>query len=438
MKRKLVMALCGTLALAMAVPAFAKDHKINGYYRARFIMADLSKAKDQDPDKLVDQRVRFKWTMSLNEYVSTVYYGEIDMQYGDVAYGIGGKTRNDGGAIGGDTVNLETKNLYLNVKIPDTPVAARLGLQGFGDSWDFVFFATDMAGLKLSAKFDTTSVTAGWFKWQEGSYNVEDDVDLWALKLGFAPADGFKLGVDGYYVNANAGSAGTSGIRLADSADLYYLGANATYKLPQVTLAGWFMYNGGTLKNIGSGGDDVDVAGWAASLKATFSVAGASFGVRGIYFSGDDDLTDDNYDSYYNPVPGEAFAFYSDGFIIMLADVYGNTYYQNGYAMDNGPTAGNGLMAFTLTGKYTPPTMKKMYIKGAFGYFTTLEGEDNYGREGDDLGTELAVRVGYKLAEIVDVSVNGAYAWLGDYFTVKGGDDPDDSYEVYAMVNVGF
>jgi hypothetical protein len=45
---------------------------------------------------------------------------------------------------------------------------------------------------------------------------------------------------------------------------------------------------------------------------------------------------------------------------------------------------------------------------------------------------------------VVDLSVNGAYAILGDFFDKRATDkqgnpaDPDDPYVLYLMANVGF
>ncbi|GAB6063118.1 hypothetical protein [Deferrisoma palaeochoriense] len=449
MKKKLIVALSSTLAVAMALPAFAKDHSINGYYRARFITANLSKKDDADPDRLVDQRFRAKWTMGLNEYVSLTYFGEVDMQYGDASYST---SRNLGGGWGGDSVNLETKNLYLDVKIPDTPVSARLGLQGFGDNWDAVLTASDMAGLKLGGDFGMVKVTAGWFKLQEGllregaaaptakstpavgGVSAEDDIDLWALQLGFKPMDNLSVGVDGYYFNANAGGFG-----FPNSADVYYVGANAAYKADMFDVKGWFAYNFGTVKD-GAGSDDLDISGFAASAKVNFSVAGAKLGLRGIFFSSDDDAGDSDAENFVSPNTAEQFSFYSDNLLIFVNDAYWNSYGQFGYAMTDAAYAGWGLWGVTLSGSYVPPMMKQVYVKGGLGYFAALEDDrKTEEREGKSLGTEVALRVGYKLAEVVDLSLNGAYAFLGDFYDKSdAGKDPDDLYELYAMVNVSY
>ncbi len=437
MKKRLITALCASLAVAMALPAFAVDTKVNGYFRVRGIMADTAKDKDVTPDKLVDQRFRAKVTMGLNEYVSLVYYGEVDMQYGDASY----KTsRNEGGALGADSVNLETKNLYAAVKIPDTPLALKVGLMGYMDSQDGILFAADMAGVRLDAKLDMVDLTFGWHKWKEGDYTKEDDVDMWSVKAHMKLGDAGKVTGTYYYVNVQQTTSGAP-VVTTPKGDYHYISVGGTYKLPVVALQGWFLYNTGTADNAADNGDDVDVNGWAATIRGDFSVQNVKAFARLMYFSGDDDATDSDYNSIAPAAAAyDSFPFYKDGLMIMLADVYGNTYFQNGFAYDDGIRAGYGLIGGVVGANLT---VQQFYVKPAFGYFATLEDDQKAAgtkREGKNLGMELALRVGTKIADVVDVSLNGAYAWLGDFYdkTATGGDDPDGQYETYVMVNIPY
>ncbi len=454
MKKKLLVALSSTLAVAMALPAFAKDHSLNGYFRTRFMMTDFNNARSEDsPTKIVDQRARFKWTFGLNEYVSVTYYGEVDIQYGDASYGKTNTgaltTRNDGGRLGGDTVNLETKNIYLNVKIPDTPVAARIGLQGYGDHWDYALVAADMAGVKFSGKTDMVSGNVGWFKWGEGAQtadNVENDIDFYAVQLAFQPMGGLSLGTDLYWLNVNGSGYGSAGF---SNADIYWLGVNGKYKAGPVSLSGWFAYNFGTADSAAANGDDLDISAFAGSIAAGFAPApGLKAKLTALYFSGDDDNGDTDQNSWTIPQSGEDFFFATQGFMLMLADITWTTWGFEGFG-ESAVTSGNGLWAVTLTGQYNPAALKGVYVKGGVGYFSAIEddrtpndGADDH--DGTGLGTEVYVRTGTKVADVVDVSLNAAYALLGDYFndmaTDDNGktDDPNNPYMLYVMVNVPY
>jgi hypothetical protein len=93
-------------------------------------------------------------------------------------------------------------------------------------------------------------------------------------------------------------------------------------------------------------------------------------------------------------------------------------------------------------------------VKAAVGYFRTVEDEIKASdtvtvrREGKNLGTEVALRVGYGYAKHFDLSLNGAYAFLGDYYAKTasrarsatpyyssraGDEDPDNPYVAYVM-----
>lgn len=468
MKRTLLAVLCTALVVAMVAPAFAAyEFAFNGYFRSRMIRTNTFTAakSEENPDTVIDQRFRGKFTVGLNEYVSAVYYGEVDMQWGDTSYGTG---RNNGGALGGDNANIETKNVYVDLKIPETPMGARVGLQGYGDNWDGVFFATDMAGVKLFGAWDVVSGNLMYTKWDENSTTsdrFEDDTDLWAVQLAFTVSEELQLGLDGYYMNANCKGggnrpcaseiSGASAVGLgSDNADLFWVGIDGTWKLDMFTLDGWAVWSGGQYDNAAANGKDLEVSGFGANLKGTFSVAGATISLRGFWFSGDDDPTDTDADYFQIPASGETFWLYDEHLMIMSADTYGNTVFQVGYSITDALVPGFGLVGFVLSGSYVPPEMKQAYVKASVGYFTTTDGQDAIDKAtdgdvsvDDDLGWEFGGRLGYKLADLFDVSLNGSVAVLGDFYDDNplfasadedGKVDPDTQYMGYVMVNVGW
>ena len=86
--------------------------------------------------------------------------------------------------------------------------------------------------------------------------------------------------------------------------------------------------------------------------------------------------------------------------------------------------------------------MSDLYIKAAVGYFASVDDTvmDSAEREGKSLGVEGTLRVGIKIAKAADFSLNGAMASLGSFYdkTAPGGDDPDDPWMAYAMLNVNY
>lgn len=473
-KMLMVFALIGLLT----TPAFALESELSGFYNVRGIADNFSATNnyigtftdDAKSETLVDQRLRLKLDSIVNEYLSFVYYAEIDMQWGDESYSNDG--RNDGGAIGGDTTNVESKNVYAQVKIPEYASVIRFGLQGFEDHYDWTFFGADMAGVKYSGDFGALDLTAGWFKLIEDNFDQTDDVTLWALQTEYAFSPNFKIGGD-YYYYQNQGSRdyatffGTTDIEAVlndgawtanrDTMDLHYIGGHTEYRLPNVVLSGWLNVNVGSVDQINNNlatpllTEDIDVKGYSARVDATGKVGGFDWRLGGSYFSGDDDLTDGDADFVVNPLATESVAFANDGFMIFTPDIAWNSVGQYGFAMVDAAWAGYGLTSLVLTTSYTPPHLDKFNVKGGIGYFasvedTLAENDPRTDRAGTELGTEVFLRAGYKFADNLDVSINGAYAFLGDFYDEHGGgtavnqtvNNVDDPYEVYLKATLTF
>lgn len=509
--KKTIAAGLVVAALASAGQALALTSELTGFYRVSAIMGQLARGNDVDPDQLVSQRFRFKYTGGINDYVKFVYFGEVDMEWGDAGYQA---ARNQGGGVGGDGLNLETKNLYVETKFPGTPLIATIGLQGFLDSYDNNISGSDGAGLTFripTAKVDTEF---GWLKFFEGDNNSnntfngsikEDDGDWYFARVAVKPMQGLKIGGDLYYYK-NQGTFNSSYMPLpvwatgqpsgadfgntatgvtpyamdADSpfknvsatnkikvnrSDLYYAGMNASYATPMFGIKGWFLYNWGKIKTTVMNGavendEDIKISGYSLSAKADVNFAGFNTFVRGTYWSkaGDDP---EKSKAVFVPTQysGEINPFMFDGiFMIMTGDPF-NIDYPTGYvpAGMEAAYAGYGLGAIMVGGSYVPPSMKEFYVKGGVGYFRALTDEDGfYGeRESKSIGTEAALRVGYKFSGgAFDLSLNGAYAWWGSFYgsTVSkttglpasnrvasaNGDDPDNAYKLYLMANVPF
>ncbi|MBI5440322.1 MAG: hypothetical protein HY900_03820 [Deltaproteobacteria bacterium] len=472
MKKSLVAAVCTTLAVGTALPAFALTSEITGFLRQKGIVADvqLEGNSNKRPDWLVDQRLRAKWTAKVNDYLSFVYFGEVDFSFGDgtansAAQPVG---RNTGGGQDGDATSLETKNLYLVAKIPNTPLTITSGLQGFADNWELVLTGFDMAGIRADATNlgNVANVTLGWFKLAEGEaaepslggqFRNEDDVNLWTLRAALKPMGALKLGADAYYLQNQDPAAVAhvaNGLETPGGReDLWFVGPSFSYKAGRLDISGWAFYEFGkrsqAVLDAAGVAQDVDVSAWVASAKVATSGKNWGVGARAIFYSADDDASDKDQTFIRNPMGqvinqrGAASAllpnpvFGGEGLNLLLGDGTSATGYVpgataphagNGIAIQSA-TQGFGLIGLVVNGVYTPPTMPALYVKGAVGYFQALEEDRNLNNtnlanapdlikdhDGKVIGTEVSVRVGYKIAKNLDVSVSGAQAWLGDFF----------------------
>ena len=461
----------------LATPAFALETKVSGFMNLRGISDNFSAGNnyigtlEDNPqtESMTDQRFRMKLKGRVNENLSFTYYGEVDMQWGDASYTT---KRNDGGAIGGDTVNLETKNLYMDIHVPKYDSALHLGLQGFGDNYDATLFSTDMAGIKYYGNFEGFELTAGSFKLQEGNFKLTDDVTLWGLQTGGTPSDKLKLGADYYYYQnkGNRGYAtfvGTADIDALtgdgtwtanrEAMDLHYLGGHGSYDFGSMNVSGWVNFNVGTVENINNNvsnpalTQDLDVQGYAGRLNLTGKFSDLKLRLGAMYFSGDDDVSDGDATFIVTPTSTEAFAFADDGFMVFLPDQEWNSIGQPGFAMTDAAWAGYGLASVVLTADYTPSSVPELRFNTGVGYFSSLEdklaaNDPRTDRAGTQLGSEFFLRVHYMFADNLDASLAGSYAVLGDFYDKNGGgtavndaiSNLENPWEVYLKCTLSF
>ncbi len=160
MKRLLFCLLALIFVFALVMPTYAAEVKISGLWNAKAWAKDNYDGDDDSDDsyQYVTQRMRMYFNIIASENLKLVYKNEIDMEWGDTAFV---NSRNSGGGLGGDSVNLETKNVYLEFMVPDTPVKATLGLQGVAlhRGW---FIDDDVSAARFDMNFDPVTVTAYW------------------------------------------------------------------------------------------------------------------------------------------------------------------------------------------------------------------------------------------------------------------------------------
>lgn len=211
MKKGVLICLATLLAVAVALPAFAAvEFQYGGQFRVRWIssnnLADgssdmLGGISNQDNNNFFDQRLRLYFTFKASENLKVVAKFEI----GDVVWG----DYNKGGRMGADTVNVETKNAYIQFNIPNIPTTAVLGIQPIAllDSW---IVDDDFSAAAFVTKLEPITVTLAYIAGQHvptnGSYysSTRANVDDYAFAVNYAqkgvPIKGTLTGV---FMNAN-------------------------------------------------------------------------------------------------------------------------------------------------------------------------------------------------------------------------------------------
>ena len=162
----------------------------------------------------VEQRFRAKFSFG-EENVKAVWFVETDFgAWGDTAGGsrtnLGGTStttntlgaqRNSGGALGGDRINLETKNIYIWFKLPNTSLDFTVGLQNQTDAYaGLLYGGADMAGIFVNGKLEPVTYKLGWAKLYENNNLKTDDLTLYVAEAKFAPTKDVKLGVNFYFL----------------------------------------------------------------------------------------------------------------------------------------------------------------------------------------------------------------------------------------------
>lgn len=473
MKKTRILLAIG-LILAMATPALA-EIKFSGFYRLMGITGEVLDVdtKNNDSRQVIDQRFRAQITNTLNDNVAITYQAEIDTVWGE-----GGKGGTDG-RFETDSVNVETKHIYLDLKQGDT--SARLGLQGYADEFQGLVVLGDMAGITAKHKIGGTSLGLLYAKWEEndgfgdaaavtGSRADWDDTDFYGVTVSQKVSDTFKAGAAVYFLDANdvtdfaaAGSTpggglhGLTGIGVDDHADaeIWYYGVTADAKFGDIGVDGFLVYQRGSVDFDPRNNDfdllqpkkDISTQAWAASAKGTMKLANGNVGLRAIYIT--DDESNDDSEQWIGSF-GE-YDFVNENQMIMLTDKFVCNWGKERYALTTAANEGFGLSALVLSGNHTLPN--DMYTNWGLGYYRALSNDRQVGdvtrddvRHGKELGYEVAVRVGKKIFEKVDLSLNAAYAGLGSFYSQefeKNNDGvrdetPQNLYKTYLMVNVPF
>lgn len=426
MSKTVKILIAMALALVLATPAMAAM-KLNGYYRLQGIMQSWERTpgSQQLTNSFFDNRLRMKLTNQINDYITLVYYAEIDTPWGE----FGGKNAGgNGGKLSADGVNVETKNAYVDFKIPDTSWKVRTGVQGggFGGHFGSMVEDDDMAGIKVTGKAGMVNLTGMYSLWDQGTSRTSSDVKNYWFGLADAKVnDALNLGGGVAYTTDKTGTN--------DNEDLYF-GVHGDYSFGNINLASFFLYRDHTNNVVGS----PDGSAWMVDVAAKMKLDNGYVKLHTAYFPDNNDATDMNT---FSSAKG-GFEYHQDNMMLFLTDVYYNNDAQSAFALSDAAYAGYGLWFLTVSGKVNLP--QGYYARYALGYFSALEDNTTGGGvatvKDTGLGTEIDAMVGKKFAEKYDVSLRGAYGLLGDFYasTTPGVSDPDDVYKVVAMVNMSF
>ena len=304
MKKLATLLLAAGMVVASTAPASAADVKLDGFYRYTF---QTSSTGFQGVNKEVaQQRMRLGLTIAASENLS----GYTQFQLGTNNFG----TQDKHGSR-----DVQTRQMYIDWKVPAAPVKVRMGRSQFGLPADAFggnnFLGASWGprdGVVVTAKAtDWLDVTALWARTTDTSNAYKDfdingnqtDVFGIAANLKF---DGFSVAPWAAYVTMGEDQNGeigfsdsdTDGVNDQYASDTYAFGATATltafdpFKLVVSASYGSRAYNTGD-PNV------EDRKGWSAEAKATYKLDFGTPMVAAWYTSGDD--ADDKFRNGWLP-----------------------------------------------------------------------------------------------------------------------------------------
>lgn len=426
MKSSKVMAALITLGLATAAatPAMALENQFSGAFTSFYDISNYSAAgndgfssnatglmEDARTENYFVQRVRLGYTAKASEAVKLVTKFELDYNYwGNSSYTV---ARGSGGALGADSVNLETKNLYLDLNLPMN-VNAKIGMQGYTDSFKGIIFDADMAGILLSHDYDHASTSIGYFRLFDPVTTTigKNTYDMLALDGKYNVSKDLKVGAAYYFMNDNR----SDGITSNDS-KVHTLGLNAEAAVGPATI------NGFALTQFGDLNSTTKAKGYAFNLGAKMPVAGGTARAEFLYAAGGNNALKDIETT-------EGGGFYDNEMIILGRD-------KNATTIDNAIVfdANNydqGVIFGSLGYDY-PITAK---LSGSVNAGFAAVAKDAGAHDSKYLGTEINCEANYQVVPAVTLGARAGYVVLGDYF--KNSPTYDNPYDVKLIAKYAF
>ncbi|MGE3541630.1 MAG: hypothetical protein AB7N91_29910 [Candidatus Tectimicrobiota bacterium] len=146
-------------------------------------------SEDNEADIFLDTRLRLYFDIRPSQYLLINY----KMEVGDVTFGAANPPvvdadgrrlpnvgRGSGGAPGSDGVNVETKNAYIDIRVPWLEgLSFRGGIIGWGDQFDWTILATDFTGLQVTYQRQALWTQLTFLQLVEGSLRSHADDSYW-------------------------------------------------------------------------------------------------------------------------------------------------------------------------------------------------------------------------------------------------------------------
>jgi hypothetical protein len=465
----------------VAIPAYADQRLtvtgfIDNHVRAfgNLSATDDDYTLDDDDEWHARTRGRLFFNIAATEFSKAVVAFEFDQYWGDTSQNPPGagatSTRcvtstpgetctiiNDNGGfdLGIDNFVIELKHLYVDIKVPETPVRVRLG--GFDVNAtplkDLTLLTMDVAAIAVDIDFHPQFKTLVYFSPTEEDFDQEFADELGedyfgGVTLQAIPMKGFQIdGVFAFQHLQGPSFSGTATMRIPSagqrSEDRYWVGIDSRIKLGDFTLSPTFLYNFGTRTFIN--GQESDISAFLLDLRGAYVIGPLTIQGKFVYTPGNDANSNVN-------TPGSDIDFFQ---FIAIDTVHRSLDWFEifGFNIDttSAPPFGDsrsmrsnlgfdqyGLLHAALRLDYK--VIQPLTFTVAGGLFWAAEdvgrparlgpasatsnpsfnytGEDNY------LGTEIDAWIRYNIFRGTDIDVYFAYAIVGDALNLQNPGGP--------------
>jgi hypothetical protein len=506
-----IAAAAGALA-AISVPAMAFENEIHGAFNLKYYLSNYENGGGGriDPtagvngntttnlqmNNYFEQRARVFYNAKANDDLKLVTAFEIDSVWGDKAQG--GLTaanssafaptttaafRNSGGAMEADAVNLETKWVYLDFKIPSTPVNVKAGIQAFKDQLKGIFLDADVAGVLTTSKLGNATLNVGYFRGYDQSYfstgtpmgtplvRGNQNLDMGAVEAKVAITKDINVGAV-YYMYGDGRPFYVGAARQDTSTMLHTFGLTAEGKVGPLTLSGFGAYQFGVARNVDATGDSSYINALAYNLAAKAAVGPGTLKTALLFTSGNDYNattsannrhltgwvgTSQSPDATWASTTGTST--YNEGGMMLLNrnSLNNNTTTDNAliYNTSNGTTPMNAQGMYLITAGYDANITPKLYTNANVGLAWTahtnaLKPFDRSGlvatrNQSNFMGAEVNLETGYKMYDNLTARVQAAYVILGGYYNNSvlkansaNATDPENPYTARVILSYAF
>jgi hypothetical protein len=397
----------------------------NGEWRVRGYVMDLNGTNDatgarSDSSSYWDQRFRLYITAKVSDNLKGIIR-MLSPNHVPCDYDASGNVWGSGDAVDPKPVLWDVAYLDFDVPLPTAPVNIKLGRQGIDlgnkillgscRTYDSMILTTAIQNVSVSVltvKLDEGTSTSGAF----------DDEDLYGAVLSVDPAPNINLGI--WTVLGKDGDTAADpdvepGYMFSDptlaatnpSADAFWLGAAAGMDFAPIKINLEFDYSKITL-NGAWGNPDIEHTGYAFFADVSADLPAVQFGGNLLYTTGvDKDDPDQNNTDLFVPISSHFSERNDYDYLVIRRFIYG---------AGNGALAGDrsigNLIAIKLYAmKDLAPKVTGMI--SAQNYSFTQDPDGSNPTMGKNLGTEIDVKLVYKLYNNLTITGVGAY-WITD------------------------